>query len=439
MYLTTTLASLPATSSNFSSLQTINLQRKPLPPLPNNLQQTDQFSSQKSTSMQFYSQNNVTTTTITTTSTPIIIHDSSSLEQALPERVSDFAAHMTCFLWFGDYIMDSSSIIPPPGGNGHRRFPDFKPRDAFKKFCRDVISATQVSRSVIHLSLLYIHRMKINNPAIKGQNGSEYRTFTVALMLANKFLDDNTYTNKTWSEVTNIPVSEINTMEMEFLGSLNYQLYVSEKQYFDWVQNLSTYFRIGDNNLHDDDNSSPDGTISISQQQQSSQQQQQYIPVQHQQILVPVQSMATGFKRSAEQAFVDGMMVSPPKRANVYPVYSVQPSQQQSQQVYAQTIAYPTPPSSASSSRRVSAYYNIPTTSSNSSNMVYSSHSSQQSYEVRQTYTNVAVRNTQPQYTVMDPVGVFYATRRVQSNLINARSASSGFPVNNISFTTTVV
>ncbi|CAG8449563.1 24017_t:CDS:2 [Dentiscutata erythropus] len=397
MYLTTTLASLPATSSNFSSLQTINLQRKPLPPLPNNLQQTDQFSSQKSTSMQFYSQNNVTTTTTTTSTT--IIHDSSSLEQALPERVSDFAAHMTCFLWFGDYIMDSSSIIPPPGGNGHRRFPDFKPRDAFKKFCRDVISATQVSRSVIHLSLLYIHRMKINNPAIKGQNGSEYRTFTVALMLANKFLDDNTYTNKTWSEVTNIPVSEINTMEMEFLGSLNYQLYVSEKQYFDWVQNLSNYFRIGENNLHDDDNSSPD----------------------------------------AEQAFVDGMMVSPPKRANVYPVYSVQPSQQQSQQVYAQTIAYPTPPSSASSSRRVSAYYNIPTTSSNSSNMVYSSHSSQQSYEVRQTYTNVTVRNTQPQYTVMDPVGVFYATRRVQSNLINARSASSGFPVNNISFTTTVV
>ncbi|CAG8466891.1 42429_t:CDS:2 [Gigaspora margarita] len=357
MYLTTTLASLPATSSNFSSLQTINLQRKPLPPLPNNLQQTDQFPTQKSSSMQFYSQNNVTTTTTTTSTTPLINDSTMSLEQAPSERASDFAAHMTCFLWFGDYIMDSSSIIPPPGGNGHRRFPDFKPRDAFKKFCRDVISATQVSRSVIHLSLLYIHRMKINNPAIKGQNGSEYRTFTVALMLANKFLDDNTYTNKTWSEVTNIPVSEINTMEMEFL---------------------------------------------------------------------------------------DGMMVSPPKRANVYPVYSVQASQQQSQQVYAQTIAYPTPPSSTSSSQRVSAYYNIPTTSS-SSNMIYSSHSSQQSYEVRQTYTNLTnltnlttVRNTQPQYTVMDPVGVFYA-RRVQSNLINARSASSGFPVNNISFTATVV
>ncbi|RIA92854.1 cyclin PHO80-like protein, partial [Glomus cerebriforme] len=111
----------------------------------------------------------------------------------------------------------------------------------FKKFCKDVISATQVSHSVILLSLLYIHRMKINNPTIKGQNGSEYRTFTVALMLANKFLDDNTYTNKTWSEVTNIPVSEINTMEMEFLSSLDYELYVSERQYFEWVRKMDTF------------------------------------------------------------------------------------------------------------------------------------------------------------------------------------------------------
>ncbi|CAG8441620.1 5138_t:CDS:2 [Scutellospora calospora] len=338
----------------------INELRKPLPPLPNNLQQSDKFSSQK-TSMQFYQQNN---------------------SQVLPERASDFAAHMTCFLWFGDYIMDSSSITPPPGGNGHRRFPDFKPRDAFKKFCRDVISATQVSRSVILLSLLYIHRMKINNPAIKGQNGSEYRTFTVALMLANKFLDDNTYTNKTWSEVTNIPVSEINTMEMEFLGSLNYKLYVSEKQYFEWVQSMTTFIQIGDNFHNNNDNSSPDCTVG----------------------------------RASFCGWNDG--ITPKKNKCL--------------------STYPTPPPSGSSSRRVSAYYNIPTTSSTSSNMVYSSQSSQQSFEVRQTYTNVTVRNTQPQYAVVDPVGIYYA-RRVQSNLINARSTSSGFPVNNISFTTTVV
>ncbi|CAG8529265.1 5032_t:CDS:2 [Ambispora leptoticha] len=70
----------------------------------------------------------------------------------------------------------STSSLLTPGGNSSSsiissslrpRFSDFRPRDAFKKFCRDVITATQVSHSVILLSLLYISRMKSNNPAIQ--------------------------------------------------------------------------------------------------------------------------------------------------------------------------------------------------------------------------------------------------------------------------------
>jgi hypothetical protein len=456
MYLTTTLDSLPATTSNFSSLQTINLQRKPLPPLPipqqrqqqsqYNIQRRDQqFTSrtqqqqqqqqqqqhQHKSSMQYYTDNNNNTTTKNS-----ISQDVSLLEQVSVERASEFAAHMTCFLWFGDYLMDPqtpTSIIappPPPGGNGHRRYTEFKPRDAFKKFCKDVISATQVSNSVILLSLLYIHRMKINNPTIKGQNGSEYRTFTVALMLANKFLDDNTYTNKTWSEVTNIPVSEINTMEMEFLSSLDYELYVSEQQYFEWVRKMDSFVALGeDYNKHEDNNNASDCAMTVSHVQpvQYSSSQPSYLTSQSQstqssqstsqstqrQILVPV---TTGFKRSAEQAFVDGMMVSPPKRTNLYPVYS-----SQQQQYTTQTIAYPTPPSSTG------AYYNIPTTTSS---MYTTSHSQQpQQFSVRaQQYT----------YPISN---VYFTARRMQSNLnlINARYGSSGLPINNLSFPTTVV
>ncbi|CAG8496943.1 10545_t:CDS:2 [Acaulospora colombiana] len=203
-------------------------------------------------------------------------------------------------------------------------------------------------------------KMKINNPTIKGQNGSEYRTFTVALMLANKFLDDNTYTNKTWSEVTNIPVSEINTMEMEFLSSLNYQLYVSEQQFFDWVRNMVSYVSIGDDHRNNDD-SAPDCQMNVSQRSQYSQKQQP--------IIVPIQSISTGFKRSAEQAFVDGMMVSPPKRTSCYPTYQQTQRlvvQTQPQRMYTQTFAYPTPPPSTSSSQQL-AYYNLPTTASSNS------------------------------------------------------------------------
>jgi len=294
--------------------------------------------------------------------------------------------------------------------------------------------------------------MKINNPAIKGQNGSEYRTFTVALMLANKFLDDNTYTNKTWSEVTNIPVSEINTMEMEFLSSLDYELYVSEQQYFEWVRKTNSYVAFGEEKKQHDDNKASDCAMAVPQQQVTYSSQQSYLTTQQQsssssqsqqsqstqstqssqrQILVPV---TTGFKRSAEQAFVDGIMVSPPKRTNVYPVYTASQQQlvvQSSQPQYTQAIAYPTPPSSNGGSQVT--YYNIPATSSSSSSVVYTSHSQ------RPQQSSFSVRTSQSQYSY--PISNVYITaRRMQSNLnlINARSGSSGFPIN-LSFPTTVV
>nr|GAT48370.1 predicted protein [Mycena chlorophos] len=43
-------------------------------------------------------------------------------------------------------------------------------------------------------------------------------------MMANKFLDDNIYTNATWASVSSIPLAQINTMEREFLSGCNYAL-----------------------------------------------------------------------------------------------------------------------------------------------------------------------------------------------------------------------
>ena len=49
-----------------------------------------------------------------------------------------------------------------------------------------------------------------------------------ALMLANKILDDHTYTNKTWSDVSGLPLTALNEGEMEFLQGLDFSLYVSQ-------------------------------------------------------------------------------------------------------------------------------------------------------------------------------------------------------------------
>jgi hypothetical protein len=47
-------------------------------------------------------------------------------------------------------------------------------------------------------------------------------------------LDDNTYTNKTWAEVSGIAVQEIHIMEVEFLSNMRYSLYVGDKEWDQW-------------------------------------------------------------------------------------------------------------------------------------------------------------------------------------------------------------
>lgn len=54
-------------------------------------------------------------------------------------------------------------------------------------------------------------------------------------------LDDNTYTNKTWAEVSGIAVSEIHVMEVEFLSNMRYNLYASKEEWEEWLQVLARF------------------------------------------------------------------------------------------------------------------------------------------------------------------------------------------------------
>jgi hypothetical protein len=60
-------------------------------------------------------------------------------------------------------------------------------------------------------------------------------------MLGNKFLDDNTYTNKTWAEVSGISVQEVHIMEVEFLSNMRYSLYTSKEKWEAWHKVLGKF------------------------------------------------------------------------------------------------------------------------------------------------------------------------------------------------------
>ncbi|KAG0172667.1 hypothetical protein DFQ29_008278 [Apophysomyces sp. BC1021] len=131
-----------------------------------------------------------------------------------------------------------AAVVPNIWADPFKPLIHAKSHAAFKLFCQKVLKATQISCTCIVLALYYIHRLRSTYPSIRGSIGSEVRLFTTALVLANKFLDDNTFTNKTWSDVSSIPVHELNIMEMEFLSALNYRIYVRHAQFFSWSVNI---------------------------------------------------------------------------------------------------------------------------------------------------------------------------------------------------------
>lgn len=150
---------------------------------------------------------------------------------------------ITCLFWFESSITlqqveESRTTFTPT----EPLIPEAIPTSGFRKWVTTILSTTQVTQNVILLALLFIYRLKRLNPGVKGKLGSEFRLLTVALMLGNKFLDDNTYTNKTWADVSGISVPEIHIMEVEFLSNMRYTLYVSETEWKAWHIKLGRFW-----------------------------------------------------------------------------------------------------------------------------------------------------------------------------------------------------
>lgn len=156
--------------------------------------------------------------------------------------LAEFTAEITCLFWFEtsstlQYAEELSVDAPVDRGLS----PDAVPTIGFRKWVTTIISTTQVGKNVILLALMFIYRLKRFNPTVSGKRGSEFRLLTIALMLGNKFLDDNTYTNKTWAEVSGISVNEIHIMEVEFLSNMRYALYASAEEWKEWKARLGRF------------------------------------------------------------------------------------------------------------------------------------------------------------------------------------------------------
>lgn len=101
---------------------------------------------------------------------------------------------------------------------------------AFRRYVLQLLNSTRLPRTTILLGLYYLAaRMTMMSASgiCSNGNGQIYRMLVTSLLLGSKFLDDNTLKNCSWSEVSNIPIGELNLLEIEWLSAVNWDMHIS--------------------------------------------------------------------------------------------------------------------------------------------------------------------------------------------------------------------
>ncbi|KAL9096676.1 MAG: hypothetical protein Q9165_001164 [Trypethelium subeluteriae] len=118
---------------------------------------------------------------------------------------------------------------------------------AFEKWVRQVLVATRLPSATISMAFFYL-AVRMSSIDKTKHNLTEpvqlYRLVIVAFMLGSKFLDDNTFINKSWAQVSTIDVHELSALEREWLRDIFWSLHCDpnvENGYNVWREHWKTY------------------------------------------------------------------------------------------------------------------------------------------------------------------------------------------------------
>lgn len=145
-----------------------------------------------------------------------------------------------------EFVADMASSIAVPNSVAS---------SSFRKFVTGILSSTRLPKSTILLGMNYLAK-RVNTQKQKNvfrvNDGDIWRMLTTALILASKFLDDNTFQNKSWAEVSGIAVAELNLLEREWLQECTFNLFVNldySRDYTAWIKSWEEWSVLKDQAL----------------------------------------------------------------------------------------------------------------------------------------------------------------------------------------------
>ncbi|KAJ3323233.1 hypothetical protein HDV06_002000 [Boothiomyces sp. JEL0866] len=182
-----------------------------------------------------------TATNILSTASPLQTKDSKAVD------ASEFISYAMYKLWnpkpvsrrntFAGFPHNTNPNLPAPyndivcpPGTSHW----------YPKFVHDVHNLLHLSAlptPIIFIGLMYVARLRQMISMEVGE-GSEFRLFSAAMMIAQKQNSDSRYANKAWAKMTGFTLPEINLIEKDFLQGMKWKLHVRDDQYDKWVNTL---------------------------------------------------------------------------------------------------------------------------------------------------------------------------------------------------------
>lgn len=111
----------------------------------------------------------------------------------------------------------------------------------FRQFCERVIRVMKLGRRAVCYAMMMSDRFAAEYPNVHRIDHSHYGLFVSGMMMANKFMDDATYTNGTWSKMTGQPVQEINKMERNYLDRVQFNLQVDAEAFMWWERHMNNF------------------------------------------------------------------------------------------------------------------------------------------------------------------------------------------------------
>ncbi|KAJ3776668.1 hypothetical protein FB446DRAFT_784972 [Lentinula raphanica] len=182
----------------------------------------------------------------------------------LSEPLSEWLAN---FVW---KVCTTGANVPPSVGKARLSSPKAyaaAPPAYFASSIHSLLLSTLLQPSAIFLALWYIVRLPVSfgvlslssdhtkelrfRIALLGEHqgldkdamdhSAPFRLVVLGCMLANKWLDDHTFSNKTWHSISNVPITVLNKLESLALDIFAYDLSISSNDWSDWLAHVMSY------------------------------------------------------------------------------------------------------------------------------------------------------------------------------------------------------